>query len=64
MKQAIKVLQSRIELLGKEWNKKDADFQNTEMLSDYEFLKSDLANIELEILEHQEAIKILNGYVK
>lgn len=63
MKQAIKVIEKRIELLGKEWDKKDAEFDNCEMTSDYEFLRNDLANIELEIIELQKAIKILNDNV-
>lgn len=63
MKQAIKVLEARIELLNKEWDKKDKQFENTEMLSDYEFLKCDLANIELEIIELKNAIKILNDLI-
>jgi len=63
MKQAIKVLEKRIELLNKEWDKKDKEFEECEMVSDYEFLSSDLANIELEIIELQEAIKILNSHV-
>ena len=63
MKQAIKVLEKRIELLNKEYEKKDAEFDNCEMTSDYEFLKCDLANIELEIIELQKAIKILNDKI-
>ncbi len=63
MKQAIKVIEKRIELLGKEWDKKDAEFDNCEMTSDYEFLRNDLANIELEIIELQKAIKLLNDNV-
>lgn len=63
MKQAIKVLEKRIELLNAEWNRIDAQFENIEMTSDYEFLKSDLENIELEIVELQKAIGILNDNV-
>ena len=63
MKQAIKVLEKRIELLGKEWDKKDAEFDNCEMTSDYEFLRNDLANIELEVIELQKAVKLLNDNV-
>lgn len=63
MKQAIKVLAKRIELLGKEWDKKDAEFDNCEMTSDYEFIRTDLVNIELEIIELQKAIKVLNELV-
>jgi hypothetical protein len=43
--QAIKVLEKRIEILGKEWDKKDAEFDNCEMVCDHEFLQNDLANI-------------------
>jgi len=64
MEQAIKVLEKRIELLNKEYEKKNKDFENCEMVSDIEFLSNDLANIELEIIELQEAIKILNQHVK
>ena len=64
MKQAIKVLEKRIELLNKEWDKKDTDFDNCEMVSDHEFLQNDLANIELEIIELQKAIKLLNDNVE
>ena len=60
MKKAIKVLEKRIEILNKEYDKKDKEFENVEMVSDYEFLQCDLANMELEIIELQEAIKILN----
>jgi prefoldin subunit 5 len=63
MKQAIKVLEKRIEILGKEWDKKDAEFDNCEMVCDHEFLQNDLANIELEIIELQKAIKVLNDNV-
>jgi hypothetical protein len=64
MKQAIKVLERRIEVLNLEWKKKDIEFENVEMTSDYEFLKSDLENIELEIVELQGAIEVLNSLVK
>ena len=63
MKKAIKVLEKRIELLGKEWDKKDDEFNNCEMVCDHEFLQNDLANIELEIIELQKAIKLLNDNV-
>lgn len=33
------------------------------MINDYEFLSNDLANIELEIIELQKAIKILNDTI-
>lgn len=63
MKQAIKVLEKRIELLNKEYEKKDKEFDDCEMVSDCEFLQNDLANMELEIIELQNAIKILNDKI-
>ena len=62
MKQAIKVLEKRIELLNKEYEKKDNQFENCEMVCDYDFLQNDLANMELEIIELQDAIKVLNDF--
>lgn len=65
MKQAIKVLEKRIELLNNEYDKQEQKFDYYEMACDYEFLINDLANIELEIIELQTAIKILNdNYLK
>ncbi len=65
MKQAIKVLEKRIELLNNEYDKQEQKFNYYEMACDYEFLINDLANIELEIIELQNAIKILNdNYLK
>ncbi len=65
MKQAIKVLEKRIELLNKEYDKQEQKFDYYELACDYEFLINDLANIELEIIELQNAIKILNdNYLK
>lgn len=63
MKQAIKVLEKRIELLNKEYDKKDTDLENCEMVCDHEFLSNDLANIELEIIELKKAIKIINDNI-
>lgn len=63
MKQAIKVLEKRIELLNKEYEKKDKEFDDCEMVCEHEFLQNDLANMELEIIELQKAIKILNDNV-
>jgi hypothetical protein len=64
-KQAIKVLEKRIELLNNEYDKQEQKFNYYEMACDYEFLINDLANIELEIIELQNAIKILNdNYLK
>ena len=64
MKQAIKVLEKRIEILNKEWDRKDKQFNECEMISDYEFLTSDLINIELEIVELQKSIQLLNDNVE
>lgn len=64
MKQAIKVLEKRIELLNKEYDKKDKEFDECQMVCDHEFLRIDLANFELEIIELQKAIKILNNNIK
>jgi len=63
MKQSIKILEKRIELLNSEWGKKDKQFDNCEMVCDIEFLLNDLANIELEIIEHQKAIEVLNNWL-
>jgi len=63
MKQSIKILEKRIELLNSEWDKKDKQFDNCEMVCDIEFLQNDLANIELEIIEHQKAIEVLNNWL-
>ena len=63
MKQAIKVLEKRIEILNREYDKKDTELENCEMVSDSEFLQNDLVNMELEIIELQKAIKILNDNV-
>ena len=63
MKQAIKVLEKRIELLNKEYEKKDKQFEDCEMVCDYDFLQNDLANMELEIIELQKAIELLNKVV-
>lgn len=64
MKQAIKVLESRIRSLDKEWDKSNALLDECEMISEEEFLTNDLINIELEVKELQTAISILNEYVK
>ena len=63
MKQAIKVLEKRIELLNKEYEKKDKQFEDCEMVCDYDFLQNDLINMELEIIELQKAIELLNKVV-
>jgi len=63
MKQSIKILEKRIELLNIEYDKKEKQFDNCEMVCDIEFLSNDLANIELEIIEHQKAIEVLNNWL-
>ena len=63
MKQSIKILEKRIELLNSEYEKKENQFENCEMSCDFEFLSNDLANIELEIIEHQKAIEVLNNWL-
>jgi len=63
MKQAIKVIEKRIEILNKEYDKKNKQFEDCESISDYEFLQNDLANMEFEIIELQGAIKILNSNI-
>jgi len=63
MKQSIKILEKRIELLNIEYEKKEKQFDNCEMVCDIEFLSNDLANIELEIIEHQKAIEVLNNWL-
>lgn len=60
MKKAIKVLEKRIEALNNELIKVEKEMDEPEMLCDYEFSKNAAANIELEIIELQQAIKILN----
>lgn len=64
MKTAIKVIEKRIEILNSEHEKKEKQFDDCEMVSDIEFLSNDIANIELEIIELQAAIKILNKRIK
>ena len=63
MKQSIKILEKRIELLNSEYKKKEKQYINCEMVSDVEFLNNYLANIELEIMEHQKAIEVLNNFL-
>lgn len=63
MKKAIKVLEKRIEVLNREYEKKSDDLDSCEMACDHEFLSCDLANIELEIMELQKAIQTLNNVV-
>lgn len=60
MKQAIKILEARIEKLNQEMEKTEKIIDEPEMLSDYHFAMADMANFEMEIIELTEAIKILN----
>jgi hypothetical protein len=64
MKKAIKALEKRCELLTELYNKLDKIFDNVEMTSENEFIHSDLVNIELELEELEEAVTILNMYIK
>jgi len=64
MKKAIKTLEAKIERLNSELEKAQQRMDEPEMVSDYEFALNDCANIELEIIEHQDAIKLLNDSVK
>lgn len=64
MKKAIKVIEKRVELLNIEYSKKDKLLEENQTISEYEFLHSDLVNIELELIELEEAVKILNYYVQ
>ena len=60
MIRAIKVLESRIKELNNEIEHCLEVANEPEMLCDYEFAINDAANCELEIIEMQNAIKILN----
>lgn len=64
MKKAIKAIESRILALNKELKAVEKIIEEPEMLSDYEFARNDAGNIELEIIELNQAIEILNKHVK
>lgn len=53
-------LSDRIDRLNVAYEKALKISNEPEMLSDYEFSLNDMANIELEIIELQSAIKILS----
>lgn len=63
MKQSIKILEKRIELLNIEYEKKEKQFDNCEMVCDVEFLQNHLTNIILEKTEHLKAIEVLNNWL-
>ena len=58
---AIKVLESRIGALNKEIETTQKSVDEPEMLSDYHFGINHIGNCEGEIIELQEAIKLLNN---
>lgn len=60
-KKAIKAIEKRIEALNDEFKKAKERAEEPEMVCDYEFAINDMANIELEIIELQQAIMILNN---
>jgi len=60
MKKAIKTLESRIAILNQAIKESEMVLAEPEMLSDLDFAQNDIANYELEIMEHQKAIEILN----
>lgn len=60
MKKAIKILEKRIQQLNEKFKEAERIADEPEMLADYEFARNDMANIEMEIIEMQSAIKILN----
>lgn len=64
MKKAIKAIEGRILALNKELKSVEKIIEEPEMLSDYEFARNDAGNIELEIIELNQAIEILNKHVK
>lgn len=64
MKKAIKTLEAKIERLNYELQKYEKKMDESEMLIDYDFALNDYVNIELEIIEHQQAIKVLNDLTK
>ena len=62
MKQAIKTLGNRIDLLYREIDIAEKQMEEPEMLCEIEFAMNDIANFQREIEELQEAIKILNKH--
>lgn len=64
MKKAIKVIENRIHALNTELKAVEKRIEEPELLSDYEFARNDAGNIEMEIIELNQAIEILNKHVK
>lgn len=62
MQKAIKVLGQRVKELQEERVKAERIADEPEMLADYHFAMSDIANFDLEIHELGEAIKVLNNH--
>lgn len=60
MIKAIKILESRIKSLNEEIIRNESSMDEPEMLSDYEFSLNNITNCNLEIIELQQAIKVLN----
>ena len=60
MLKVIKILQNRIEVLNKQIIRVEKIADEPEMMCDYEFARSDLANFELEKLNLQSAIQTLS----
>lgn len=62
MKQAIKTLSTRINILYQEIERCEIQMEEPEMNCEIEFAMNDIANFQREIEELQEAIKILNSH--
>lgn len=62
MKQAIRTLSTRINILYQEIERCEKWMEEPEMLCEIEFAMNDIANFQREIEELQEAIKILNNH--
>lgn len=59
MQKAINTLKEKIARLEAEYSKMEKQYEEPESLAAYEFIKTDMANMELDIMQHQEAIKTL-----
>jgi len=62
MKQAIRTLSTRINILYQEIEWCENQMEEPEMNCEIEFAMNDIANFKREIEELQEAIKILNNH--